>query len=223
MSDCCGTHELFENNNKWVQKMESQHPDFFKQLASQHQPEYLWIGCSDARLPANDLVGLAPGEVFVHRNIANMVNSADMNVLSVIEYAVSVLKVKHIIVNGHYGCGGVIASLSEAPIEPLIENWIRPLKKFYRHAIKEMEPLNAKQKVDRLCEINVVEQVRNVCHVPVVRKAWEQGQELAVHGFIYDIQDGRLHNLNVSVADSEAAEAFIFQNIKVEKIDRGKE
>lgn len=221
MSHCCGTDHLFENNQKWVEKINQQHPDFFKELASQHQPEYLWIGCSDARMPANELVGLAPGEVFVHRNIANLVNSSDMNVLAVIEYAVRVLKVKHIIVNGHYGCGGVTASISDEEKPQLIEHWIRPLKKYFMRAQNEMSQLSPKQQIDRLCEINVVEQVRNICHVPAVRKAWQNGQELSVHGFIYDIQDGKLHNLNVSISDLESAEDFVLRKVKVESIDRG--
>jgi len=190
--------QLFKNNKQWVAEVNANNPDFFSGLANQQTPEYLWIGCSDSRVPANELVKMDPGTIFVHRNIANMVNSSDMNVLSVIQYAVKVLKVKHIIVNGHYDCGGVKASF-ENDNPNLIEHWVRPIRKLYHRSKTELEQLDQTEKVNRLCEMNVREQVKNVCDMPAVRAAWKNGEQLAVHGFIYDIKDGNLHNLNVTV------------------------
>lgn len=212
---CDGNHDiqkLFENNKAWVAEINAEKPGFFEGLVQQQKPEYLWIGCSDSRVPANELVKMDPGTIFVHRNIANLVNSSDMNVLAVIQYAVEVLKVKHIIVNGHYGCGGVLASLNDSNPD-LIDHWIRPIRKYYQRAKEDLAPLPASEQGDRLCEINVVEQVRNICHVPAVRKAWEKGQELAVHGFIYDIKDGRLHNLNVSINNAKDGEDLAIRKI----------
>ncbi len=197
--------QLFKNNEEWIAEINAENPDFFQSLVHQQTPEYLWIGCSDSRVPANELVKMDPGTIFVHRNIANLVNSSDMNVLSVIQYAVEVLKVKHIIVNGHYGCGGVMASLNDDNPD-LIDHWIRPIRKYYQRAKADLINLSKEEQVDKLCEINVVEQVRNICHVPAVRKAWDKGQKLAIHGFIYDIKDGRLHNMNVTVDNGEDAE-----------------
>jgi len=190
--------QLFKNNKKWVAEINANDPDFFSGLANQQTPEYLWIGCSDSRVPANELVKMDPGTIFVHRNIANMVNSSDMNVLSVIQYAVKVLKVKHIIVNGHYDCGGVKASLlNDNP--NLIEHWVRPIRNQYKRAKKDLDKLSHNEMINTLCEMNVKKQVRNLCDMPSVREAWQKGQQLSIHGFIYDIKDGNLHNLNVSV------------------------
>lgn len=205
---------LLENNRRWADKMTAQNPQHFQTLAKQHTPKYLWIGCSDARMPANELVGLAPGEVFVHRNIANLVNSSDMNVLSVIEYAVQVLKVEHIIVNGHYGCGGVNAALSPQPAPDMVEHWIRPIKKYHSRLRPSLEGMSEKEVSDKLCEINVIEQVRNICHIPVVQKAWQEGESLTVHGLIYNIEDGILHDLDISISDNETAEEFVLRKIK---------
>lgn len=200
--------QLFANNRQWVEEVNRANPGFFESLTNQQKPEYLWIGCSDSRVPANELVKMDPGTIFVHRNIANLVNSSDMNVLAVIQYAVEVLKVKHIIVNGHYGCGGVMASM-EAENPDLIDHWIRPIRKYYQRNRKVLESLPYEEKVNRLCEINVKEQVRNICHIPAVKKAWDKGQPLSIHGFIYDIKDGCLHNLDVTVSDAEAAEQAV--------------
>lgn len=202
--------QLLANNELWVREVNREKPHFFQSLVEQQSPEYLWIGCSDSRVPANELVKMDPGTIFVHRNIANLVNSSDMNALSVIQYAVEVLKVKHIIVNGHHDCGGVKASLEEDNPD-LIDHWIRPIRKYYQRAQAELDALDYKDRVDRLCEINVAEQVRNICHIPAVRKAWRKGQELSIHGFIYNIKDGRLHNLNVSVSDIATAEKVIIR------------
>lgn len=209
----CASHSLdplFENNQRWIDSIISKDPEFFKKLAKQQKPEYFWIGCSDSRVPANEIMGLMPGEVFVHRNVANMVNSSDMNCLTVVQYAVEVLKVKHIIVTGHYGCGGVKAAITGHNPD-MIDHWLRPIRKFYQRASKEMATLTPEQQVDRLCEINVIEQVRNVCHIPAVRKAWEQGQHLEIHGLIFGIDDGRLQNLCATIDNLDDAEAFVMR------------
>lgn len=201
---------LLNKNQEWVDDINQSRPNFFHSLSAQQNPEYLWIGCSDSRVPANELVKMDPGTIFVHRNIANLVNSSDMNVLSVIQYAVEVLKVKHIIVNGHYGCGGVMAALEESNPD-LIDHWIRPIRKYYRRAQQTLDALPYEEKVNQLCEINVMEQVRNICHIPAVRNAWKKEQPLSIHGFIYNIKDGRLKNLNVSIDTLEAAESAVLR------------
>lgn len=203
--------QLLQNNRDWVDDVNSRRPDFFQSLSQQQKPEYLWIGCSDSRVPANELVKMDPGTIFVHRNIANMVNSSDMNALSVIQYAVEVLKVKHIIINGHYGCGGVMAALEEEN-PSLIDHWVRPIRKYYQRKQSELDALTYEERVNQLCEINVKEQVRNICHTPAVKNAWKKGQSLSIHGFIYDIKDGRLHNLKVSIDNPEQAEKFILDS-----------
>jgi carbonic anhydrase len=173
---------------------------FFEKLVAQQTPQYLWIGCADSRVPANQITGLMPGEIFVHRNIANVVVHTDLNCLSVIQYAVEVLAVKHIIVCGHYGCGGVAAAMQTREFG-LIDNWLRHLKDIYQ---KHESALNAledeSQRLDQFCELNVVEQVHNVCHTTIVQGAWRRGQELAVHGWIYAIQDGLLRDLNIHIS-----------------------
>ncbi|MGC9387025.1 MAG: carbonic anhydrase, partial [Hydrogenovibrio sp.] len=195
---------------EWVDEVNAERPHFFETLSQQQKPEYLWIGCSDSRVPANQLVKMDPGTIFVHRNIANLVNSSDMNVLSVIQYAVEVLKVKHIIVNGHHGCGGVMASLEEGN-PSLIDHWVRPIRKYYQRNQAQLDAMPYEEKVNRLCEINVEEQVRNICHIPAVRNAWKKGQCLAIHGFIYNIKDGRLKNLNISIDNLDAAEDAVLR------------
>ncbi len=191
--------DLLANNKRWAKRMEETHPGFFKELAGQQKPEYLWIGCSDSRVPANEIVGLMPGELFVHRNIANMVLHSDLNCFSVLHYAVEVLQVKHIIVCGHYGCGGVKAALGHQDLG-LIDNWLRHLKDIgfsYRDVLSaETDP---ERRVDRLCELNVEQQVQNICHSKVVQRAWQRGQKLAVHGWIYSIEDGVIKDLKVDV------------------------
>jgi len=191
---------LLENNKKWADTIKSSDPDFFAKLSEQQNPEYLWIGCSDSRVPANEIVNLMPGEIFVHRNIANVVVHTDLNCLSVIQYAVDVLKVKHIIVCGHYGCGGIKAALENRE-HGLIDNWLRHIKDVYRYFQKKIDVLtNERDKANLLCELNVIEQVANVCHTTFVQNAWKQGQELAVHGWIYSIEDGILKDLDVCIA-----------------------
>jgi len=190
---------LFENNRQWAARMERQQPGFFGQLQRQQTPEFLWIGCSDSRVPANEIVGLMPGELFVHRNIANQVIPSDMNCMTVLQYAVEVLRVRHVIVCGHYGCGGVHAALSGQSLG-LIDNWLEHIKELYRrHVGTEADLSDPARREDRLCELNVIHQVHNVCHSPFVRAAWERGQSLAVHGWMYALSDGLLQDMNVCV------------------------
>jgi len=190
---------LFENNRAWAQRISAEDPDFFSRLSHQQQPEYLWIGCSDARVPANDIVGLLPGELFVHRNVANVVVHTDLNCLSVVQFAIDVLKVKHIIVCGHYGCGGIKAVINRSELG-LIDNWLRYVEDVY---LKYRAPLDAIAdpilRGDKLCELNVVEQVENLCRTTVVQTAWKNGQPLAVHGWVYRVDDGILRDLNICV------------------------
>jgi carbonic anhydrase len=190
---------LLANNKNWSERVKQQQPTFFADLALQQSPEYVWIGCSDSRVSASNIVGLLPGEVFVHRNIANLVNHTDMNCLSVLQFAVEVLKVKHIIVCGHYRCGGVQAAL-ENKRHGLIDNWLRHIQdtaNLYDEFLARFE--NMEEKLDKLCELNVVEQVMNVSETTIVQDAWERGQSLTVHGWIYSIKDGIIKNLDVSL------------------------
>ncbi len=190
---------LFANNRTWAAEMTRQDPQFFTRLAHQQAPEYLWIGCSDSRVPANQIVGLLPGEMFVHRNIANVVVHTDLNCLSAIQFAVDVLRVRHIIVCGHYGCGGVIAALRNDTLG-LVDNWLRHVQDVRRKHQGEIDGLpSEEERHKRLCELNVVEQVVNVTQTSVVRDAWTRGQPLAVHGWIYDVHDGLLRDLDVCV------------------------
>jgi Carbonic anhydrase len=194
---------LFENNKTWAEKMVAQEPGFFDKLAHLQNPEYLWIGCSDSRVPANQITGLAPGEVFVHRNVANVVVHTDLNCLSVMQFAVDVLRVKHIIVCGHYGCGGVRAALFGDRLG-LIDNWLRHIQDVRDRHAPLLAPLGDEAAADRLCELNVIEQVANVAQTTIVRDAWERGQPLAVHGWIYGLTDGRLRDLGMTVERLDA-------------------
>ena len=194
---------LFEKNQKWAAKTTDADPDFFTRLSKQQSPEYLWIGCADSRVPANQIVDLLPGEIFVHRNIANVVVHTDLNCLSVIQYAVEVLKIKHIIVCGHYGCGGIKAAL-ESTEHGLIDNWLRHIKDVYRFHQQKIDALeNETAKFKLLCELNVVEQVANVCHTTIVQNAWKAGQLLAVHGWIYGLENGIVKDLDVCITGPE--------------------
>jgi len=188
---------IFDNNKKWAKKMTDDNPNFFHNLAEGQHPEYLWIGCADSRVPANEIMCLPAGDVFVHRNIANVIGYTDLNALSVIHYAVSVLKVKHIIICGHYGCGGVKAAMGHTE-NALINNWVRHVKDVKRFHETELEALGTEQeKFDRLCELNVLEQVQNVRSTVIVKEALKQGQELKIHGLIYNLDDGLLKALDV--------------------------
>ena len=191
--------QLLANNRFWSEALTARDPDFFARLARQQRPEFLWIGCSDSRVPANEVVGLMPGELFVHRNVANMVVATDMNFLSVLQYAVDVLQVRHVIVCGHYGCGGVRAALGHRELG-LIDNWLRALKAIHHQNLVRFDGLDDEQQVNLLCELNVQRQVRNVCHTTIVQNAWQRGQPLAVHGWIYGIKDGLLHDLDLCIS-----------------------
>ena len=190
--------DLLTSNRIWAAKIKQQDPDFFSKLAQQQSPEYLWIGCSDSRVPATQITDMLPGRVFVHRNIANLVIHTDFNCLSVLQYAVEVLKVKYIIICGHYGCGGVKAAL-ENPEHGLIDNWLGHIRDIYRYHLKRISRIeDTEKKHDLLCKLNVKEQVNNVCNTTIVQNAWKRGQELSVHGWIYRIDDGILNDLKVT-------------------------
>ncbi|GLX77405.1 carbonic anhydrase [Thalassotalea insulae] len=191
--------QLLANNINWSKTCVEQDGDFFHRLAAQQYPEYLWIGCSDSRVPANEIVGLAPGELFVHRNIANSVQATDFNCLSVLQYAVEILKVKHVIVCGHYGCGGVQAAMGNEE-HGLVDNWLGQIKDIYVKHQQEIDALRFRQqKVNRLCELNVIEQVSHLARTKVVQHAWQRGQSLEIHGWIYSICDGQIKDLQVTV------------------------
>jgi carbonic anhydrase len=200
-------HNLFFNNRDWAARIREAQPDFFEKLSLQQAPDYLWIGCSDSRVPANDIVGLLPGELFVHRNVANVVVHTDLNCLTVMQFAVDVLKVEHIMVVGHYGCSGVRAALFGDRLG-LADNWlhhVHDVRDKYQNTLAEVAL--ADDRVNRLCELNVVEQVANVCQTTIVRDAWSRGQPLAVHGWIYGLHDGLLRDLNVTASSLEEAQA----------------
>ncbi len=200
---------LFANNRRWAEKMIAQDPSFFSRLASIQSPEYLWIGCSDSRVPANQITGLDPGEVFVHRNIANIVVENDLNCLSVLQFAVDVLGVKHVIVCGHYGCGGVKIALEDES-HGIVDRWladIRNIRELHNHLLTALP--TDEQRWDRLCELNVINQVRNVCASSIVAGAWKRGQSLAIHGWIYGLKDGLLRDLGVSLKSSEHLELVL--------------
>jgi carbonic anhydrase len=195
---------LFERNLEWATAIKAKDPGYFERLSRQQSPEYLWIGCSDSRVPANQIVNLPPGEVFVHRNIANVVVQDDLNCLSVIQYAVEFLKVKHIVVCGHYGCGGVRAALDNQQYG-LLDNWLCHVKDVSKHNAEKLDDLPFSKQVDLLCELNVMEQMANVCNTSVVQNAWNNGTELNVHGWIYDIKNGILKSLTARNASGNLA------------------
>jgi carbonic anhydrase len=200
--------QLFDNNRAWSARMTAQDPEFFSRLAQQQAPEYLWIGCSDSRVPANEIVDLAPGELFVHRNVANVVVHTDLNCLSVLQFAVDVLKVKDVIVCGHYGCGGVQAALEGIKVG-LADNWLRHVVDVRdKHAELLAGIEDPAVRLDRMCELNVIEQVSNVCQTTVVQDAWARGQQLAVHGWIYRLHNGLLHDLRMCVTCNDELPGF---------------
>ncbi|MBD3738279.1 MAG: carbonate dehydratase [Pseudomonas balearica] len=195
--------QLLQNNRSWAEAIKREDPAFFEKLAGQQVPEYLWIGCSDARVPANEIVGLLPGELFVHRNVANVVLQTDLNCLSVIQYAVDVLKVRHILVTGHYGCGGVRAAMRDDQLG-LIDGWLRGIRDLYHDYYEAIAALpDEEARVDRMCELNVIQQVANVSHTNIVQNAWHRGQPLSIHGCIYGIKDGLWKDLDVTISSAE--------------------
>ena len=198
------TH-LKDNNRRWAARRTADDPGFFRRLEDQQAPDYLWIGCSDSRVPANEIIGLDPGEVFVHRNVANLAGQQDANWLSVLQYAVEVLRVKHVLVVGHYGCGGVAASVDGAR-RGLVDHWLSPIRETAHVHKAELDALEGRARLDRLTELNVLRQVRNVADDVFVRDAWARGQPLAVHGWVYSLADGLVTDLAVTVADADAAD-----------------
>jgi carbonic anhydrase len=211
---------LFDNNRAWAARISQHNPGFFQELSRQQAPQYLWIGCSDSRVPANEIVGLLPGELFVHRNVANLVIQTDLNCLSVLQYAVEVLKVRHVIVCGHYGCGGVLAALRDQRLG-LIDNWlhhIQDILDIHRNEINGL--LSEVERHDRLCELNVVHQVLNVCRTTVVQDAWRRGQELSVDGWIYSLRDGLLHDLLLTADRTTRRSALFAAAIRAGKPSR---
>ena len=195
--------DLFENNRRWAAEMTRRDPRFFERLAQQQAPEYLWIGCADSRVPANEIVGLAPGELFVHRNVANVVVHSDLNCLSVLQFAVDRLGVRHIVVTGHYGCGGVRAALADER-HGLVDNWLRHVQDVRQQHAGALAQLPEEERLDRLCELNVVEQVFNVARTTIVQDAWARGQPLTVRGWIYGLRDGHITDLDACVDSGES-------------------
>ncbi|WNZ56543.1 carbonate dehydratase [Microbulbifer sp. MKSA007] len=192
--------QLFARNRAWAEDRTAQDPQFFQRLSRLQVPKYLWIGCSDSRVPANEIVGMAPGELFVHRNIANVVVHTDFNCLSVLQYAVEVLKVEHVVVCGHYGCGGVQAAMGHSECG-LVDNWLRHIKDVYARHRQELESLDKESRSARLCELNVMAQVQNLAMTKIVQHAWDRGQRLSLHGWIYDIRDGLIRDLGMRMDD----------------------
>jgi len=198
--------KLFENNREWVESKLAVDPVYFTDLAKEQKPRYLWIGCSDSRVPANQVVGLGPGEIFVHRNVANLFVHTDLNCLSVLQYAVDYLQIEHIIICGHYGCGGVAAAMENQQFG-LVDNWLRNIRDVYANAHEEFSTItDQKRRYDRLVELNVIQQVKNVCHTTVVQNAWARNQHLAVHGWVYDLESGLLQDMNYCISGPEQVE-----------------
>lgn len=199
--------ELFENNCRWAAKKTECDPEFFKRLAKGQSPRFLWIGCSDSRMPANEILGLEPGEVFVHRNVANLCPHSDFNCLSVLQYAVDYLKVEHVIICGHYGCGGVQAAMQQAQFG-LVDNWLRHIRDVFAQKEEELRELNDDQRCDRLVELNVLQQAMNVCTTTIVQNAWKNGRKLFVHGWVYDLKSGLLKDLGFCVGSLSEVEGY---------------
>jgi carbonic anhydrase len=214
--------DLFENNRAWAARIARHDPDFFPKLSRQQSPEYLWIGCSDSRVPANEIVGLLPGELFVHRNVANVIAQIDLNCMAVVQFAVEVLRVKHIIVCGHYGCSGVHAVYGRDRLGLLIDNWLRHVQVVRQKHHQRLSAIaDLPQCVNRLCELNVIEQVANLCQTTIIREAWQRGQSLAIHGWIYGLHDGLLTDLNMTVtAPDEMPTAYESSLIALETAHR---
>jgi carbonic anhydrase len=206
--------KLFENNRAWAERTERERPGLFRELSREQRPQYLWIGCSDSRVPASEIVGLAPGELFVHRNVANVVVHTDLNCLSVLQYAVDVLQVRHVIICGHYGCGGLKAACEDAG-HGLIDNWLRHLRDVRQKHAAALDRIGDEQaRHRRFCELNVLEQARNICCTAIVQDAWARGQAVAVHGWIYDLADGLLRDLGLCVTGPEELDGIYRQAVQ---------
>ncbi|WP_432240686.1 carbonate dehydratase [Herbaspirillum robiniae] len=205
--------QLLKGNRRWASEITARDPDFFTKLGAQRSPEYMWIGCSDNRVPANDLLGLLPGELFVHRNIANVVVHTDLNCLSVLQFAVDVLKVKHVIICGHYGCAGVSAALTRRRVG-LADNWLQHVQDVHeKHAHCFHDDMTHTEQHDRLCELNVLEQLANICRTTIVSDAWERGQELSFYGLVYGVHDGLLRNLTKAIGNAEDCKSFLAEAV----------
>jgi carbonic anhydrase len=191
--------DLFDKNAEWARRTETEEPGFFARLSGQQTPQFFWIGCSDSRVPAEQITGLMPGDLFVHRNVANLVAERDLSCQAALQYAVDVLKIRHVLVVGHHGCGGVRAAMGEQELPGPAGEWLRPLRDIYQERAEFFEKWPDQARWDKLCELNVVAQVYALGHMPVIRDAWQRGQELALHGWIYDLRDGRLQDLNVTI------------------------
>ena len=197
--------QLFDNNRAWSERLRQSDPAFFQRLSQQQRPRYLWIGCADSRVPANEIVDLQPGELFVHRNVANLVTHTDMNCLSVMQFAIEVLKIEHVIVCGHYGCSGVSVAMQNQRVG-LADNWLRHVQDVHsKHDAHVAMMTEMPRRIDRMCELNVIEQVANVCQTTIVRDAWDRGQSLAVHGWVYGLKDGLVRDLKTTVNKPEQA------------------
>jgi len=208
---------LFENNENWVISKTSQDPEYFKKLAKEQDPLYLWIGCSDSRVPANEIIGLEPGKLLVHRNVANICPHTDFNCLSVLEFAVNILQVEHIIICGHYGCGGVKAAMEDNHLG-LVDNWLRNIRDVYARNKDELDAiLDQKLRFNRLVELNVRQQIMNICHTTIVQEAWAQKRPLSVHGWVYDLESGRLKDLNSCFSGIDQVEAIYRVQARVNK------
>jgi carbonic anhydrase len=214
---------VLNKNREWSRSIREKEPDFFQKLARQQAPAFLWIGCSDSRVPANQIAGMMPGELFVHRNVANIVYPSDLNCLSVIEYAVDVLRVRHIIVCGHYGCGGVRAALDNQ-VHGLIDNWLTRIRDIYVRHAEEVDRLDSEtKKVDRMCELNVIEQVKTVTHTTIVQDAWARGQQVSVHGWVYGLDNGLVNDLGVHIdSPSQVSPPFRFARANNGKLEGAK-
>ncbi len=199
---------LFQNNESWVEGKIALDPAYFRKLARDQNPDYLWIGCSDSRVPANEVVGLEPGELLVHRNVANICPHTDFNCLSVLEFAINILNVRHVIVCGHYGCGGVKSAMKDHHLG-LVDNWLRHIRDVYSRFKDELDAIdNEKARCSRLVELNVIQQVQNVCHTTIVQEAWNRGQFLCVHGWVYDLQSGKLKDLNCCISSVDQVDSI---------------
>ncbi|WP_163648653.1 carbonate dehydratase [Modicisalibacter sp. 'Wilcox'] len=205
---------LLERNRDWAETVSRQDPDFFTRLSQQQNPDYLWIGCSDSRVPANQIIDLPPGEVFVHRNVGNVLNHSDMNALSVVQFAVDVLKVKHILIVGHYGCGGVKASITGGEFG-IVDYWLHPIRALYSQHREALQDLPLEEQVDRMCELNVKAQVANLCQTKIIQRAWLRKQPLAVHGWVYGLNDGRVTDLDCTVEGLDQ----VSQLYRVDRVD----
>lgn len=205
--NCQDISQLLEQNRLWADQMVENDPDFFRRLSDQQNPDFLWIGCSDSRVPANQIINLPPGEVFVHRNVANVLHHNDMNALSVIQYAVDVLKVKHIMIVGHYGCGGIRAAVTGGD-NGIVDYWLNTVRNLYHQHQESLSNLSLDEQIDRMCELNVKAQVSNLCQTKILQRAWERDQEVTVHGWCYSLQNGLVKDLDCTVTTFDEAEAF---------------